>query len=101
MNKRISVTERLNKGPVKRPVDKLFESTTTEEPEKIEKNENNKGLWELRRQTYYVPEIIIDALGFKKVFEDKDISEIVREALVSHIEDKYLRMAEHKYKNDK
>lgn len=94
MSKRISVGERLKKETKKQdPVDELIKSTSKQikEPE--------EDLWELKRQTYYVPKIVIDALGFKKLMEDKDISEIVREALEENIEDKYLKMAEEKYKN--
>lgn len=90
MNKRVSVSDRINKSK-KRPVDSLFESTE-------EKKEVKKDAWELRRQTYYIPEILIDAIGFKKAFEDKDISEIVREALMDTIDEKYIKMAEEKHK---
>lgn len=97
MSKRISVEDRLKKD-IKRPVDKLFEPTTQEVEDK-EVTESTKGAWDLRRQTYYIPEIIIDALQFKKAFENKDISEIVREALIDSIDDKYLSMAEEKHRN--
>lgn len=89
MSKRVSVSDRLNPNK-KRPVDKLFEST-----EENKQTENNA--WKLRRQTFYIPEILIDAIGLKKAFEDKDISEIVRESLIDTIEEKYIKMAEEKY----
>ena len=99
MSKRISVEDRLKKD-IKRPVDKLFESTTEKTEDESKKvTENTKGAWDLRRQTYYIPEIIIDALQLKKAFENKDISEIVREALIDSIDDKYLTMAEEKHRS--
>lgn len=94
MSKRVSVGERLKKESKKLdPVDELIKSTSNQikEPE--------EDLWELKRQTYYIPKIVIDALGFKKLMEDKDISEIVREALEENIEERYLKMAEDKYKS--
>lgn len=92
MSKRVSVTDRLNKN-TKRPVDKLFEST---DPKEVEKEKNKDG-WNLRRQTYHIPEILIDAIRFKKAFEDKDISEIVRDSLIETIDEKYIEMAEEKF----
>lgn len=93
MNKRVSVTDRLSKD-VKRPVDKLFESTEKKEKENELKSDGEN----LKRQTYYIPEILIDAIAFKKTFEDKDISQIVREALYEYVDEKYIKMAEEKYR---
>ena len=94
MSNRISVSDRLKKEKEERPVDELFKST--DDNDKKEDKKKNKE--ELRRQTYYISEILIDALKFKKAFEDKDINEIVREALKEHIDEKYIKMAEDKYK---
>ncbi len=81
MSKRVSVSERLNKEIKKQdPVDELIKSTAKEDVA-ISKED----LWELKRQTYYIPKILIDALGFKKLMEDKNISEIVRDALEENI----------------
>ena len=94
MSKRVSVGERLSKEIKKQdPVDELIKSTG---PKEVEISEED--LWELKRQTYYIPKILIDALGFKKIMEDKDISEIVRNALEDNIDEKYLEMAREKYK---
>lgn len=94
MSKRVSVSERLNKEIKKQdPVDELIKSTAKEDVA-ISKED----LWELKRQTYYIPKILIDALGFKKLMEDKNISEIVRDALEENINKKYLEMAKEKYK---
>lgn len=93
MSKRISVNDRLKKEAEKRPIDELFKPTD-EKSQRVEEIEEEK----LRRQTYYISEELIDALKFKKAFEDKDISEIVRDALEEHIDEKYIEMAKNKYK---
>lgn len=97
MSNRISVNDRLKKEKEERPVDELFKPTD-EKGKKESKKEIKKDKEELRRQTYYISEVLIDALKFKKAFEDKDISEIVREALEENIDEKYIKMAEKKYK---
>lgn len=94
MSKRVTIDERLNKDKKESPSDSLFKST-----EKVEVNkENRDSTINLKRQTYYVTEELVDALMMYKAFENKDISVIVREALYEYIPEEYLKKAREKHK---
>lgn len=97
MTKRKTVKDRIKKKDSVSEFEKMMQPTIQKEVEKASKNEEIDP-WKQRRQTYYIPEILIDALQIQKAFENKDISETVREALLEHIDDKYLNMAEDKYR---
>lgn len=92
MNKRITVEERLKKES-KRPSDMLFKAT--EEKNKVV---DSSDAWELKRQTFYVPNVYADALKLQKVYENTDVSETVRKALADFLNPKYIEMAKEKYK---
>lgn len=94
MTKRVSAADRVNKDKKESPSDSLFKST--EAPET--KTEKSESTTDLKRQTYYVTEEIVDALMMYKAFEDKDISVIVREALYEYIPEEYLKKAREKHK---
>lgn len=97
MNKRKTVNERVSKKASINQFEKMIQ-TTSEDAETDNPKIEDRDPWKTRRQTYHIPEIIIDALQIQKAFEDKDISETVREALLEYIDDKYLDMAENKYR---
>ncbi len=94
MSKRISATDRLKKDKKESASDALFQSTE----EVGVKSRNKESNIELKRQTYYVTEELMDALMMYKAFENKDISVIVREALYEYIPEEYLERAKNKRK---
>lgn len=79
--------------------DALFEITENFELMEDVKVEGIKNLEDLKRQTYYVTEELVDALMMYKAYGNKDISVIVREALYAYIPEEHLNRARNKYKN--
>lgn len=94
MSKRVSVGDKLNSVKKESPRDELFKSTEEQEV----KTESKKNSEDLRRQTYYVTEELVDALMMYKAFENKDKSVVVREALYAYIPEEYLEKARNKKK---
>lgn len=94
-NKRVSAKDKLKK-------EDLFKST--DDNNKAEhkgvnntncKQTNNTNCnQELKRQTYYLEDTMIKALGLKAVLEGRDKSEIVRTALKEYIEANYFELAD-------
>lgn len=93
-SKRVSAKDKLKK-------DDLFKPTLNEN--NVQSNQKNKSNCkqtnseicnqELKRQTYYLEETMIKALGLKAVLEGRDKSEIVRSALKEYIENNYFELA--------
>ena len=94
MSKRVSAADRVNKDKKESASDILFKPTEETEPKKEKKDVAT----DLKRQTYYVTQEIVDALLMYKAFENKDISVIAREALYAYIPEEYLKRAREKHK---
>ena len=94
MSKRVSAADRVNKDKKESASDVLFKPTEETEPKKEKKDVAT----DLKRQTYYVTQEIVDALLMYKAFENKDISVIAREALYAYIPEEYLKRAREKHK---
>ena len=94
MSKRVSAADRVNKDKKESASDVLFKPTEETEPKKEKKDVAT----DLKRQTYYVTQEIVDALLMYKAFENKDISVIAREALYDYIPEEYLKRAREKHK---
>lgn len=67
-------------------------------PEQVQNQEQRSpkeeiDLHKLRRQTYYITELYIQAIEQMAFYERMDKSEIVREALKQYIPSKYLNLA--------
>jgi hypothetical protein len=64
---------------------------TNTNKENIEKSDikNNK----LKRQTYYIYELFVEAINQMAFYEKMDKSEIVRTALENYIPEKYIKLA--------
>lgn len=87
-NKRISAKDREGK-------DSLFTRTledVNKETCKPVNNITNLQETKTRRQTYFLTEELIRAISLKSAFEQRDKSDIVREAIKSYIEDKYFSL---------
>ena len=94
VSKRVSAKDKLKK-------DDLFKPTANEN--NIQSSKENKSQCkqtnnaicnqEFKRQTYYLEETMIKALGLKSVLEGRDKSEIVRSALKEYIENNYFELA--------
>lgn len=83
-NNRVSITDREKN---KKPRDLMF--TGGDVNNKTNKHNDNE---EYKRQTYYLTPDQIKALRLCAAFEEKDKSEIVREALEKYIDKKYFDM---------
>ena len=94
MSKRVSAADRVNKDKKESASDILFKPTQETEI----KDEKKSVSTDLKRQTYYVTQEIVDALLMYKAFENKDISVIAREALYAYIPEEYLKRAREKHK---
>ena len=94
MSKRVSAADRVNKDKKESASDILFKPTQETEI----KDEKKSASTDLKRQTYYVTQEIVDALLMYKAFENKDISVIAREALYAYIPEEYLKRAREKHK---
>ncbi len=94
MSKRVSAADRVNKDKKESASDILFKPTEETEI----KDEKKSASTDLKRQTYYVTQEIVDALLMYKAFENKDISVIAREALYAYIPEEYLKRAREKHK---
>lgn len=90
-SKRVSAKDKIKK-------DDIFKPTVIENIEINNQVDNeickqtNKEAKELKRQTYYLEEDMIKALGLKAVLENRDKSEIVRAALKQYIEERYFEL---------
>lgn len=102
VSKRVSAKDKVGK-------DSLFKSTVevvqdqvyfddkeiNGEISKFVNNKTKKQHSDFKRQTYFLTEDLISGIAFKSVFEKRDKSEIVREALKAYIENKYFNMNKH------
>lgn len=79
---RKSVNARLN--------DDFFKKTQQEEAGD-RKEEIQKESYKL--QSYYLTQELIDALNFQAVFEKKNKSALVREAIEHYLDERYIKMA--------
>lgn len=85
VGKRVSAKEKLKK-------DDLFKSTLEVNKTNCKQVNNKLISKEMKRQTYYLEEDTIKAIGLKSVLESRDKSEIVREALKKYIEKNYFEL---------
>ena len=97
MSKRMSVGDKLNETKKDSPRDAMFKPTEPTKEKEV-KNSSEKDMKSLRKKTHYLTEELIEALIMYKAFEDKDISETVREALYAYLPEEYIKKARDKHK---
>ncbi len=97
MSKRVSVVDKLNQAKKDSPRDEMFRSTDPSR-NKASEEDSKKNMQSLTKKTHYLTEELIEALIMYKAFEDKDISETVREALYAYIPEVYIQKARDKRK---
>lgn len=91
-SKRTSAIDRVKKDNLFKDTTSQFVNNETNQDENTGKLVDASKSTDYKRQTYYLEEDLIQAIGLKAVFEKKDKSEIVREALRAYIEDKYFNL---------
>ena len=95
MSKRKSLNERENK----RPIDNLFvpkedgKKDTSNKGDNVTCKQTDTEVESYVRKTHHLTQDIVDAIAIYSSFERKEKSEIVREALLNYIPEKYIKMA--------